>query len=157
MKVVISSEFAGYPLKKVVLDYLISQGHEVLDVGQKSEDEKMLYPEAAQNLALEIQKGEYKKGVLICGSGAGVSIVANKFKGVYAVACESMFTAQGIPIINDANVLAMGNNVVGPKNACAMVDKFLQNSFALGETPDRVEFLSDMLSDVKNIEEENFK
>ncbi len=157
MKVVISCEFAGLPLKTAVLEHLKELGHEVLDVGQKSPDEKILYPEAASALAKIIQKGTCDKGILICGSGAGVSIVANKFKGVYAVACESIFTAQGIPIINNANVLVMGNNVVGQKNAFAMVDKFLANSFALGESPERKEFLTGMLRDVQRIEDENFK
>lgn len=157
MKVVIASEFAGFPLKCFVLNYLKEQGFDVTDVGQRTEEEQMLYPQAAKNLAQAIQSGDYEKGILICGSGAGVSIVANKFKGVYAVACESIFTAQGIPVINDANVLTMGNNVVGPKNACAMVEKFLSNRFALGETPARKEFLTGMLNDVKKIEDENFK
>ncbi|MEA5050195.1 MAG: RpiB/LacA/LacB family sugar-phosphate isomerase [Oscillospiraceae bacterium] len=157
MKVVISCEFAGFPLKSAVLEYLKSKGHDILDVGQKSPDEKILYPQAAAALAKVIQGGEYKKGVLICGTGAGVSIVANKFKGVYAVACESIFTARGIPVINDANVLVMGNNVVGQKNACAMVEQFLSASFADGETPERKVFLSGMLDDVKRIEDENFK
>ena len=157
MKIVIACEFAGLPLKKAVLAHLLEQGHDVTDVGQKTEDEKVLYPQAASNLARKIQSGEFEKGILICGTGAGVSIVANKFKGVYAVACESIFTAQGIPIINNANVLVMWNNVVGPKNACAMVDKFLANSFALGESPERKVFLTGMLNDVKRIEDENFK
>ena len=157
MKVVIACEFAGLPLKNAVLAHLKEQGHDVTDVGQKTEEEKVLYPQAASNLAREIQSGKFEKGIMICGTGAGVSIVANKFKGVYAVACESIFTAQGIPIINNANVLVMGNNVVGPKNACAMVDKFLANSFALGESPERKVFLTGMLNDVKRIEDENFK
>jgi ribose 5-phosphate isomerase B len=157
MKIVISCEFAGLPLKTVVLEYLKEKGHDVLDVGQKTPDEKILYPQAAAALAKVIQTGDYEKGILICGTGAGVSIVANKFKGVYAVACESIFTAQGIPIINNANVLVMGNNVVGSKNAFAMVDKFLANSFAQGESQERKVFLNGMLDDVKKIEDENFK
>ncbi len=157
MKVVIASEFAGYPLKQIVKDYLISSGHDVTDVGQVDENKKMLYPEASKNLAKAIQTGKYDKGIVICGSGAGVSIVCNKFKGVYAVACESMFTAKGIPQINNANVLAMGNNVVGSKNACAMVDLFLERYFAYGESEERKEFLTGMLNSVKEIEKENFK
>lgn len=157
MKVVISCDFAGYPLKTAVLQYLKDNGYDVIDVGQKSEDEKILYPQAAKALAKVIRQKDADKGILICGTGAGVSIVANKFKGVYAVACESIFTAQGIPIINDANVLAMGNNVVGQKNAFAMVERFLSNSFACNETPERKLFLQGMLQDVKKIEEENFK
>ncbi len=157
MKVALSCEFAGFPLKSAVLAHLKEAGHEVLDVGQKSEGEKILYPQAAAALAKVIQSGECKKAVLICGTGAGVSIVANKFKGVYAVACESLFTARGIPVINDANVLVMGNNVVGQKNAFAMVDAFLAANFADGETPERKVFLAGMLADVKKIEDENFK
>lgn len=157
MKVVIASEFAGFPLKCFVLNYLKTKGYDVTDVGQQTEEDQMLYPQAAKNLALAIQSGDYEKGILICGSGAGVSIVANKFKGVYAVACESVFTAQGIPVINHANVLTMGHNVVGPKNACAMAEKFLSNGFAQGETPERKAFLTGMLNDVKQIEDENFK
>lgn len=157
MKVVIASEFAGFPLKEFVKNYLIEKGHEVTDVGQLDAEHKMLYPEAASNLARAVQSGKYDKGIVICGSGAGVSIVCNKFKGVYAVACESMFTAQGIPQINDANVLAMGNNVTAQKKACAMVDLYLSRNFAYGETPERKEFLTGMLNDVKKIEDENFK
>jgi len=157
MKVVLSCEFAGYPLKAQVLQHLLDEGHEVIDVGQKSADEKMLYPEAAALLAEAIQRGDADKGVIICGTGAGVSIVANKYKGVYAVACESYFTAQGIPVINNANVLAMGANVVGPKNAFMMVDRFLEHTFACNETPERKVFLSGMLDSVKEIENKNFK
>lgn len=157
MKVLISCEFAGYPLKKAVKDYLIEQGHDVIDVGQLDEVNTIKYPEAAANMAKAIQQGVAPKGILICGSGAGVCVVANKFKGVYAVACESLFSAMNIPTINDANVMTMGNNIVGPKMAFAMVDEFLAGSFAKNCTEERTKFLADMLADVKKIEDENFK
>ena len=157
MKVVLSSEFAGYPLKCHILKHLQECGHEVIDVGQKSETEKVLYPQATAAAARAIQNGEAEKGIVICGSGAGMSIVANKFKGVYCVACESTFTANGIPFINNANLLAMGNNVVGPGHAFAMVDAFLENGFAKGATEERRAMLQGMLDDVKKIEDENFK
>ncbi len=157
MKIVIASEFAGFPLKEFIKKYLIEKGHDVTDVGQQDEEHKVLYPQAASALARAIQSGKYDKGIVVCGSGAGVSIVCNKFKGVYCVACESMFTAQGIPQINDANVLALGNNVTAQKKACAMVDLYLSRYFAYGESPERKEFLTGMLNDVKKIEDENFK
>lgn len=157
MKIVIASEFAGFPLKEFIKKYLVEKGHDVTDVGQKDEEHRVLYPQAASALARAVQSGEYDKGIVVCGSGAGVSIVCNKFKGVYCVACESMFTAQGIPQINDANVLALGNNVTAQKKACAMVDLFLERYFAYGETAERKEFLTGMLNDVKKIEDENFK
>lgn len=157
MKVAISCEFAGYPLKKLVKEHLLECGHEVIDVGQLDEIHTIKYPEAAANLARCLQNKESEKGVLICGSGAGVSIVANKFKGIYAVACESLFAAQNIPIINDANVITMGYNMVGRNNAFAMVDAFLAGNFAKDCTPERRQFLADMLADVKRIENENLK
>ena len=157
MKVVISCDPAGFPLKNVLVQYLKDTGHEVVDVGMKSAEEKILYPQAAAAAAKVIQSGECAKGIIVCGTGAGVSIVANKFKGVYAVACESIFTAQNIAIINNANVLTMGNNVVGPKNAFAMADKFLGNTFAMGETPERKAYLRERLDDVQKFENENFK
>ena len=157
MKLLLASEFAGFPLKKQILQYLLDNGHEVIDVGQITEENKVRYPQAAANLAREIQKGTAAKGILVCGSGAGVGIVANKFKGVYCVTCESVYTADKIPFINDANVLALGGNVVAPANAFAMVDAFLQNSFAKDAAPERREMLTDMLADVKKIEDENFK
>ncbi|MBQ6374395.1 MAG: RpiB/LacA/LacB family sugar-phosphate isomerase [Clostridia bacterium] len=157
MKVILSCEFAGYPLKELVLEHLIASGHEVIDVGQKSASEKVLYPDAAAAAARALQNGEADKAVVICGSGAGVSIVCNKFKGVYCVACESPFTADGIPFINNANALAMGYNVVGKGQAFAMVDAFLANGFVKGAAPERAAFLRSLFNMVQDIEDENFK
>lgn len=157
MKVILACEFAGYPLKEKVLEHLLACGHEVLDVGQRSADEKVLYPEAAFEAAKALQAGEAEKAIVICGSGAGVSIVCNKFKGVYCVCCESEFTANMIPFINNANALAMGYNTVGKGHALAMVDTFLANGFAKGAAPERAAFLASMFESVQGIEEENFK
>lgn len=157
MKVILTCEFAGYPLKQLVLEHLQQCGHEVIDVGQKSANEKVLYPDAAAAAARALQAGKGEKAVVICGSGAGVSIVCNKFKGVYCVACESVFTANMIPFINNANALAMGYNVVGAGQAFAMVDAFLENGFGKGATPERAAFLRSMFESVQKLEAENFK
>ena len=157
MKVVLSCEFAGYPLKAQVLEHLQECGHEVIDVGQKSADEKVLYPDAAAAAARALQQGKGERAIVICGSGAGMSIVCNKFKGVYCVVCESIFTANMIPFINNANALAMGANVVGKGNAFAMVDAFLANGFGKGAAPERAAFLGSMFESVQKLEAENFK
>ena len=157
MKVILTCEFAGYPLKAQVLEHLQACGHEVIDVGQKSADEKVTYPEAASAAARALQRGDAEKAVVICGSGAGMSIVCNKFKGVYCVCCESVFTADMIPFINNANALAMGANVVGKGQACAMVDAFLNNSFVKGAAPERAAFLTSLFDGVLKVEAENFK
>ena len=157
MKVIVSCENAGYPLKEIVKEHLLAEGHEVIDVGRKTEEESVFYPAAAAAAAKALQDKVAEKCILICGTGAGVSIVANKFKGVYCVACESLFTANKIPFVNNANVLAMGRNVVGPDNACAMVDAFMNNSFAKDASEARRAQLQGFFDDVLKIENENFK
>lgn len=157
MKVILSCEFAGYPLKELVLEHLKKCSHEVIDVGQKDAVNKMVYPDAAAAAARALQQGLGEKAIVICGSGAGMSIVCNKFLGVYCVACESVFTADMCAFINNANALAMGYNVVGKGQAFAMVDTFLANSFVKGAAPERAAFLTSLLEKVKVIEAANLK
>lgn len=157
MKIAIASDFSGFPLKEVLANHLTDLDHEVIDLGQFNEEEVFLYPQAATLIANAIQDEVCEKAIVICGTGAGVSIVANKFKGVYCVACESVYTAESISIINDANVLALGNNVIGHKNALKIVDAYLSTEFALGFSKERTNFLKNMLDDVRDIEGVNFK
>lgn len=157
MKVLLAADFSGYPLKEGVKAYLLEHGHEVIDLGQSDTTEKVLYPDAASRIAKSIQQGEAEKGFLFCGTGAGVSIAANKFKGVYCVACESIFTAENLAVINGANLLAMGNHVVGLNHACRIADVFLEGSFCKGFTPERKEFVSGLRQALRNLEDENMK
>lgn len=157
MKVIISCDFAGFPLKKQVLAHLEASGHTVLDVGQTDEDTQVTYPRAAAAAARALQDGKAQKAIVICGSGAGVSIVCNKFKGVYCVVCESVYTANLIPFINNANALAMGANVVGKGQALAMVDAYLSNEFVKDATPERAAFLRGMFEDAQETEREQMK
>ena len=122
MKVAIASEASSFQLKEQVKKHILDLGYEVVDAGQQSEEENVLYYEAAANLAKKIQSGECERGIVFCGTGAGASLIANKFKGVYCVACESIFTAEKISLINNANVLAMGSRVVSFDMACEMAD-----------------------------------
>lgn len=103
MKIVIASDFSGFRLKEAVRTHLVGLGFEVADVGQQAQEDSLLYYEAASNLAKAIQSGAYDKGIVFCGTGAGVSMIANKHVGVYCVACESIFTAEKISLINNAN------------------------------------------------------
>lgn len=157
MKLVISSDYSGFPLKEAIRKHLIASGHEVTDVGPKTADDKLPYVDATCNLVKEFRAGGYTRGVICCGTGAGVSILANKHKGIYCIASESMYTADRCAIINDANVLAMGNNVVGPDNACRMVDAWLANSFVKGIEGERKEWLTSLLEKLKKVEAENMK
>ena len=94
MNVVIASDFSGFRLKEAVKAHIIALGYEVEDVGAQKEEDATLYFEASENLARVIREGRVERGIVICGTGAGVSMIANKFRGVYAVACESVYTAE---------------------------------------------------------------
>ena len=107
-------------------------GYEVVDAGQHSEEENVLYFEASANLAKKIQSGECESGIVFCATGAEASLLASKFKGVYCVACESIFTAEKISLINNANVLAMGSRVVSFDMACEMAERFLAGRWCEG-------------------------
>lgn len=157
MKIIIAADFSGYSLKETVKSHLIDKGHELVDVGHQNDGDKVVYPDAAARLCSELLKGGYDRGILFCGTGAGVSITANKFQGIYCVPCESVYTATKCPIINNANVLAMGLNVVGSENACKIADAWLEQSFCKEFSPERKEFIENLFAKVQKIEEENFK
>ena len=131
MKVAIACEASSFQLKEQVKKHILDLGYEVVDAGQQSEED-VLYYEAAANLAKKIQSGECERGIVFCGTGAGASLIANKFKGVYCVACESIFTAEKISLINNANVLAMGSRVVSFDMACEMAERFLAGRWCEG-------------------------
>lgn len=132
MKVAIACEASSFQLKEQVKKHILDLGYEVVDAGQQSEEENVLYFEASANLAKKIQSGECERGIVFCGTGAGASLIANKFKGVYCVACESVFTAEKISLINNANVLAMGSRVVSFDMACEMAERFLAGRWCEG-------------------------
>lgn len=132
MKVAIACESSSYLLKEAVKKRIVALGYDVMDVGQLHEEDQVLYYEAAQNLARVIQDGTCERGIVICGTGGGVSMIVNKFRGVYCVASESVFTAEKISLINNANVLAMGARVVSWDMGGEMAEKFLAGKWCEG-------------------------
>ena len=128
-KIVIAGENASYELKVKVMEYLISLGHDVTDVGKTSEEHSVGCPEAGMNLAREIQSGKYDCGIGFCGTGMGISQVLNKYKGIFAALVESKYTARRCRIINDSNVMCLGGWVVTPQIAYEMVDEFLNTKY----------------------------
>ena len=125
MKVVIASDFSGFRLKEAVKAHVLSLGYDLVDVGAQTEEDMTLYFDAASAAARLIQSKEADRAIVICGTGAGVSMIANKFRGVYAVACESVYTAEKTSLINNANVLAMGEKVVSYAMGAEMAEKWL--------------------------------
>lgn len=157
MKVAIACESSSFALKEAVKKRLIDDGYQIVDVGQQKADENVLYFEAAQNLAKVIQSGECQRGIVICGTGAGVSMIVNKFRGVYCVACESVFTAEKISLINNANVLAMGARVVSFDMGGEMAEKFLAGKWCDGFAPQRKLNNERGYDVLQSLEKENFK
>lgn len=125
MKLAIGSDKSGFTAKEAVKAYLTECGAEFDDLGTVSLDAVHPYYEVAAKAGPLVQDGTYDRAILICGTGAGMSIVANKYKGVYAVACENVYSAKMARAINNANVLCMGGWIVGPELAVEMTKTFL--------------------------------
>ena len=129
MKLAIGSDKSGFNLKESIKAYLAEQNIEVDDLGTVDLEAVHPYYQVASEVAPRVQDGTYDRAILICGTGAGMSVVANKFKGVYAVACEGVYSAKMARAINNANVLCMGGWIVGPEMAVEMVRAFLNTAW----------------------------
>lgn len=131
MKVALGCDHGGYDLKKEIIGYLEGKGIEYIDYG--CDGEPVDYPIYAKKVAKAILDGECDKGVLICGTGIGISITANKIKGIRCALCSDCFSAEATRLHNDANIVAMGGRVVGPGLAVKIVDTFLHTPFSNDE------------------------
>ena len=127
--IALGCDHGGYELKKEIIAYLEKEGLEYKDFGCDS-TAAVDYPVYAKLVAKAIQSGECEKGILICGTGIGISITANKFKGIRAALCTDCFCAEATRLHNDANILALGGRVVGPGLAVKIVDTFLNTPFS---------------------------
>jgi len=128
-KIVIGSDGSGFELKEAVKKHLTEEGWEVTDLGTQSADQPKMYYLVAHEVAPRISSGEFEKGILICGTGMGMNILANKYPNVYAAVCENTFAAMKARAINNANVLTMGGWITAPFAGCAIVDTFLNTEF----------------------------
>ena len=138
MKIVVGADHAGYPLKKHLVAFLEARGHEVDDRGTFSAD-SVDYPDVAAVVASAVAAGEAERGILVCGTGIGVAIAANKVDGVRAATCNDLFTAAMARRHNDANVLALGARVVGEGLAEGIVESYLAAAYEAGRHQRRVE------------------
>lgn len=125
MKIVIAADHAGLPLKEPLVELIRSLGHEAVDLGAHSYDKDDDYPDFARYVGQAIQHGQADRGVLVCGSGVGASVAANKMAGVRAAVCHDTYSAaQGVEH-DDMNVLCMGGRIIGPTQAEQLVKAFL--------------------------------
>ncbi len=141
--IAIGSDHGGFSLKKEVMKHLDEKGIEYKDFGTYTE-ESCDYPVYGEAVGRAVASGECEKGIIICGTGIGISISANKVKGVRAAVCGDCFSAEFTRRHNDANVLAMGERVLGPGLALKIVDIFLSTEFEGGRHARRVGLISDI-------------
>ncbi len=129
MKIAIGADHAGFPLKAALVRYLEQGGHTVIDVGTDNADEPKDYSDYAEAVARQILAGTAERGIVVCGSGVGASIAANKIPGIYAALCHDTYSAhQGVEHDN-MNVLCLGSRVIGPALAQELVEAFLGAQF----------------------------
>lgn len=127
--IALGCDSAGYGLMQEVKKHLDERGLEYKDFGTYSTD-PVDYPVYGKKVAHAVADGECERGILICGTGIGISIAANKVKGIRAALCHDVFSAEATRLHNDANILAMGGRVIGPGPALMIVDKFLDTPFS---------------------------
>ncbi|MDF2635596.1 MAG: ribose 5-phosphate isomerase [Pelosinus sp.] len=145
MLVAIGSDHGGFQLKEEIKKLLVEENIAFEDFGTHSV-QSVDYPDIAERVGEAVVKGEYTRGILICGTGIGISIAANKIKGIRAALCHDVFSAQMTREHNDSNVLAMGERVIGPGLARMIVSTWLATEFIGGRHAGRVAKISQLES-----------
>ena len=124
MKIAVGFDHAGFPLKEAVLKAVQTAGHEPIDMGTNSA-EPVDFPDITEKVGRAVQNGEAERGILVCGSGIGACIAANKMKGIYASICHDTYSAAQGVLHDNMNVLCLGGRVIGPELAKALIPAFL--------------------------------
>jgi ribose 5-phosphate isomerase B len=143
MRIGVGADINGYELKEVVKAHLIGLGHEVVDFGVES-DQDIDYPEVAEPVARAVARGEVERAILVCGTGLGMAIVANKVRGVRAAPVTDPYSAERAIRSNDARVLCLGGLVTGRNVATLLVDHWLSGEFAGGNSGRKVAKIEDL-------------
>lgn len=148
MKIGIGNDHSALEMKKEIIAFLEEKGHEVVDYGTNSA-ESCDYPVYGEIVARAVATGEVEQGILICGTGLGISLAANKVKGIRAAVCSEPFTAKMARAHNNCNILAFGARVVGPELAKMIVETWLDTDFEGGRHQRRV----DLIMEIENKEQ----
>lgn len=138
MRIAVGADQGGYELKQPIVDFLVDQGHEVSDLGTYCL-ESVDYPDVAETVARAVAAGEADRGIVICGTGIGVSLAANKMQGIRAALCTDCYMARMAREHNDAQILCLGGRVVGRGLALDIVQAFLTSEFLGGRHARRVD------------------
>ena len=137
MKIALASDHAGFALKERIKSYLKDKGFSILDLGTDSE-KKTDYPIFAKKAAKAVTLKKTEKAILVCGSGLGMAMTANRIKGIRAVSCENIYTAKMSRLHNDANILCLGARILSEKKAFKIIDVWLKTAFEGGRHINRI-------------------
>lgn len=143
MKIFIGCDHAGLDLKNTLIEHLKNTGHTIEDCGTNS-SESVHYPDIAASVVKKVKNNKDSKGIVICGTGIGISIAANKFNGIRAALCSSEFDSRHAVLHNNANILALGARTVGSGLACSIADAFFSADFEGGRHQIRLDIISDI-------------
>lgn len=149
MQIVIDADDAGLTLKHDLIDHLGTLGIEVVDLNYLGKNPDASYPEIGYNLALKIRDRKFKRGILICGTGLGMAMIANKVETVFAGPCHDVYSAERLRKSNDAQVITLGARVVGVELAKTIMDAWLNAEFQGGRSMPKVESM-------RNLEKQSF-
>lgn len=147
MKIAIGCDEMGFELKQVLIARLKEKNIEYTDFGS-FENEKVLYPSIAEKVALEVKNNGYDRGILICGTGIGMAITANKIHGIRAAQIHDSYSAERARKSNDAHIMTMGALVIGPSLAVSLLDTWLDSDFSGGRSQAKVDLMEEI--DQKN-------
>ena len=142
-KIIIGSDHFGLPLKQKITEYLSSLGYEVKDMGVEAAD-PVDYPDIGTALAEKVAAKQYDRGILVCGTGAGMAIVANKVPGVRAVCVQDPYTAERARASNNAQVITFGSQITGIEVAKKLLDIWLKSEFQGGRSASKVKKIDDL-------------
>jgi ribose 5-phosphate isomerase B len=157
MKLGIGSDAYGYRLKEHIKKHLAKTNTDCEDIGVFSPDSSEPYYDVASKMAGRIATSQFNRGILVCGTGMGMAIIANKTKGVYASVCESIFAAQKSRSINNSNTLTLGEFIIAPRLAEEIVDIWLKTEFTQGWPEEMASWLRSSMDKIKEMEGETFK
>ncbi|MDR1687332.1 MAG: ribose 5-phosphate isomerase B [Clostridiales bacterium] len=143
--IVIGCDNAAVRLKKIMMDFMLEKGYTVENVGCDSDEDSTFYPYIAQKACERIIESNYeKRGVLICGTGLGMAMAANKFKGIRAGVCHDIFSAERLQLSNDGNILCFGERVIGAELAKRILECWLKLDFVDGPSTPKVDAIKEL-------------
>lgn len=144
MKICIDCDDAAVNLKRVLYDHLKSKRVDITDLNYSDSKKNAMYPEIGYHLAKQVAAGKFDRGISICGTGLGMAMIANKVEGVFAGTCHDVYSAERLRKSNDAQIITMGERVIGPELAKTVIDAWLVSEFAGGGSIPKVRQMRDL-------------